>query len=76
MVGQPFEADRSPTLARQRSVSRQRFAPGVYRVGTLGREDAALRESQTPGAAPAGHDARRMGQSESACVGEGNAIPQ
>jgi hypothetical protein len=52
-VGEAFEPDRGPTLASQQSVSRQRFAPGVYRVGTLGREDATLREPQTPGAAPA-----------------------
>jgi hypothetical protein len=52
MVGDAFEADRNPTLASQRRVSRQRFAPGVYRVGTLGREDAALRGPQRPAQRP------------------------
>jgi len=53
-VGEAFEAGRGPTLASQRSVSRQRFAPAVYRVGTLSREDA-----HAPRAVNARRSARR-----------------
>lgn len=52
VVGEAFEADRGPTRASG-SCPRQSFAPAVYRVGTLGREDATMREPQTPRAAPA-----------------------
>jgi hypothetical protein len=44
MAGEAFQADRGPTPATQPSVSRRRFASGVYRVGTFGREAAAFRD--------------------------------